>query len=87
LSPREVVRTFEAAGAPPIAAQHVQESQLRSQFEAATDPLQRSFAGLMLQYARGDTMDMSHTLSLLPMRLASVQDYPNAALSSVVKSA
>jgi NADH dehydrogenase len=87
LSPREVVRTFEVAGAPPIAAENVPESQLRVQLDGADDPLQKSFAGLMLQYARGDAMDMSRTLGLLPVQLTSVRDYAIAALSAVMKSA
>jgi uncharacterized protein YbjT (DUF2867 family) len=87
LSPRDVVRTFEAAGAPPITVQNVPEAQLRTQLDAADDPLQKSFAGLMLQYARGDAMDMSRTLGLLPVQLTSVRDYATAALSAVVKSA
>jgi NADH dehydrogenase len=87
LSPRDVVRTFEAAGAPPITVQNVPEAQLRTQLDAADDPLQKSFAGLMLQYARGDAMDMSRTLGLLPVQLTSVRDYATAALSAVVRSA
>ena len=40
LSPREVVRMFEAAGAGEIATGSVPESVLESQMNAATDPLQ-----------------------------------------------
>src|SRR5438874_8008648 len=47
LSPREVVRMFEAAGAAEIAAELVAEADLRAQLNSATDPLQKCFAGLM----------------------------------------
>src|SRR5947207_13832401 len=49
LSPREVVALFEAAGANRIAIETVSETMLESQMNAATDSLQKSFAGLMLQ--------------------------------------
>ena len=81
LSPREVVRTFEAAGAPRITVEHVPDADLWSQLETATDPLQKSFAGLMLQYASGDTIDMSRTLALFPMHMTSVRDYVSAVLA------
>lgn len=81
LSPLEVVRTFEAAGSGKIAVEHVPESALRAQFEAAEDPLHKSFAGLMLQYAAGDSIDMAETLRLLPVSLTSVRDYASATLA------
>jgi len=83
LSPREVVRMFEAAGAAEIAAEHVAEADLRAQLNSATDPLQKSFAGLMLQYASGDEMDMTDTLKLFPMQLTPLRDYVAAQLGAV----
>ena len=35
------------------------EEALRAQFAAADDPMQKSFAALMLYYARGDIVDMA----------------------------
>ena len=81
LSPREVVRIFEEAGAAEIAEEHVTESQLQTQMSAANDPLQKSFAGLMLQYASGDAMDVADTLKLFPFQLISVRDYVAAQLT------
>ena len=83
LSPREVVRMFEAAGAAEIATEHVAEADLRAQLNSATDPLQKSFAGLMLQYASGDEMDMTDTLKLFPMQLTPLRDYVAAQLGAV----
>lgn len=83
LSPLEVVRAFEAAGSREIAVEHVPEAALRSQFEAAADPLQKSFAGLMLQYAAGDTIEMKETLKLLPVKLTSIRDHVSRTLAQI----
>ena len=45
LSQREVIRMLEAAGAGEIATESIPESALEAQMNAATDPLQKSFAG------------------------------------------
>lgn len=57
LSPLEVVRLLEQLVGRPVSVQHLPEEALRAQHAAATDSLQRSFAGLMLYYARGDVID------------------------------
>jgi uncharacterized protein YbjT (DUF2867 family) len=80
LSPREVVRMFEAAGAGEIATESVPESALESQLNAATDPLQKSFAGLMLQCAGGDAIDVTTSSRLFPFQMTSVRDYITAQL-------
>jgi uncharacterized protein YbjT (DUF2867 family) len=59
LSPLDVVRLAEQLIGKPVEVQHVPEEALRAQHSAATDSLQRSFAGLMLYYARGDVIDMT----------------------------
>jgi len=80
LSPREVVRMFEAAGAGEIATESVPESALESQMGAATDSLQKSFAGLMLMYAAGDAIDVSVGSRLFPFQMTSVRDFITAQL-------
>jgi uncharacterized protein YbjT (DUF2867 family) len=82
LSPRDVVRMFEAAGAGPITAESVPVEALRHQLETATDPLQQSFAGLMLQYAAGDAIDNSTSRSLFPFQMTSVSDFVRATLAA-----
>jgi uncharacterized protein YbjT (DUF2867 family) len=77
-SPREVVRMFEAARAGDIAVEHVPESALAAQMAAATDSLQKSFAGLMLQDAGGDAIDPAHSRRLFPMQMTSVRDFITA---------
>jgi NADH dehydrogenase len=75
LSPLEVVRIFEETSGRKFDVQHVPEEALTAQRESATDPLQHSFASLMLYYAKGDPIDMSRTVSQFPIRLKSVRDY------------
>ena len=78
LSPREVVRMFEAAGTGEIATESVPEPALESQMNAATDSLQKSFAGLMLMYAAGDAIDTAVGSRLFPVQTASVRDFITA---------
>jgi uncharacterized protein YbjT (DUF2867 family) len=80
LSPLDVVRMFEAAGTGKIATESVAESALESQLNAATDPLQKSFAGLMLQCASGDAIDVTTSSRLFPFQMTSVRDYITAQL-------
>ena len=82
LSPREVVRMFEAAGAGEIATESVPEAALQAQKAAAPDSLQQSFAGLMLQYAAGDVVDPSTSSRLFPFQRTSVRDYITAQLAT-----
>jgi NADH dehydrogenase len=74
LSPLEVVGLAERAESKPIAVERVPEEALRAQYDAATDPLEKSFAALMLYYARGEVIDMttaSRTFSLKPSKSVS----------------
>ncbi len=76
LSPLEAVRLAEQVAGKPVAVQHVPEEALRAQHTAAADSLQRSFAGLMLYYAKGDVIDMTDTLRTFPIQpLRSVRGY------------
>jgi uncharacterized protein YbjT (DUF2867 family) len=81
LSPLDVVRLAERSTGKRFTVQHVPEDALRAQLGAATDPLQQSFAALMLYYARGDVIDMTGTLRDFPgQRLRSVRDYLEAGV-------
>ena len=75
LSPLEVVRLFEAQNGEPFQIQYVPEEALRAQKENAQDPLQQSFAALMITYAGGAEVPMEELLSQLPVNLTSVSDY------------
>jgi NADH dehydrogenase len=80
VSPLDVLRTFETLGGRPFEVQHVPEAALRAQHAAATDPFQRSFAALMLAYAKGNRIDMGTTLKAFPVQLVSIRDYAQRAL-------
>jgi uncharacterized protein YbjT (DUF2867 family) len=81
LSQREVVRMFEAAGAGEIATEGVSDSDLAAQLRSATDPMEQSFAGLMLQCARGDAVDRAASSQLFPFSMTSMRDYITAQLA------
>lgn len=80
LSPLEVVQIFEKAKGRKFDVQHVPEEALREQRESASDPLQQSFAGLMLNYSRGSIIDMQETLQKFPVQLTSLRDYAQASV-------
>jgi uncharacterized protein YbjT (DUF2867 family) len=80
LNPLEVVRTFEELQGRKFDVQHVPEEALREQRKGASDPLQQSFAGLMLYYSRGDVIDMRETLQKFPARLSSIRDFVRASM-------
>jgi uncharacterized protein YbjT (DUF2867 family) len=73
LSPLEVV-------ARPFQLEHVPEQALRAQFEGAADPMQKTFAGLMLGYLYGDAMDMTPVVEQFGIKLTSVDEYARSVL-------
>lgn len=81
LTPREVIAIFEEVGGSPFAVDYVPVETLEQQFADASDPLQKSFLGLMLQYAKGVPMDMREMLTLVPTELFSVHDYAERVLT------
>ncbi|MGI9072682.1 MAG: hypothetical protein ACR2JB_15540 [Bryobacteraceae bacterium] len=58
----------------------IPEEKLRQRFDCANDPLEKSFAELMLQYAHGEAIDMHGLLQSIPVRLTSVREYARAVL-------
>lgn len=82
ITPLEAVRIFEEVAATPFAVQRVPDDALKAQFDAATDSLQKSFAGLMLDYAHGDEIPMADTLERFPVPLTSVRDYARTVLNA-----
>lgn len=80
LSPLEVVRIFEELSGRQFDVQHVPEDALRAQQANATDSLQRTFAALMLAYAKGNVIPMEATLQQFPLALVSVRDYARQVL-------
>ena len=76
LSPLEVVGLAEEVTGKTFAVQHVPEEAIRMQHGAATDPLQQSFAGLMLYYAHGAVIDPAEAERAFPgYKPRSVREY------------
>lgn len=80
LSPENVVALFEHLAGKPFEVTHVPVEALQTQLAAATDPMQKSFAGLMLAYARQQSIDMAPTLQTFPLTLRTVEDYARGVL-------
>jgi uncharacterized protein YbjT (DUF2867 family) len=79
LSPLEVVEIFETATGRKFALQTVPETALRAQWAAATDPLQKSFGALMVDFTGGAVIDMRQTAQTFSVRLQSVKEFAAAA--------
>ena len=75
LSPLEVVQIFEEQFGRKFELEFVPEENLRQQKETAQDPLQESFAALMLQVAKGSPVEMGETLAEFPIQLTSVKEF------------
>lgn len=82
LTPLETVEIFEEVKGNPFSVEYVPETALRTQKSAAPDDLQETFAGLMLQYAAGDHIDMSATLDTFSLKFSSVRDYAQQVLAT-----
>jgi uncharacterized protein YbjT (DUF2867 family) len=80
LSPLEAVARFERIGGRPFQLEHVPEQTLRAQFDGAADPMQKTFAGLMLGYLYGDAIDMAPVVDQFGIQLTSVDEYARGVL-------
>ncbi|MHB8960892.1 MAG: SDR family oxidoreductase [Candidatus Limnocylindrales bacterium] len=74
ISPLDVVTTYEEALGHKIGVTLVPESDLQAQQASATDPMAQSFAALQRCYARGDSIDMRRTSSLLMRSMRTVRE-------------
>jgi uncharacterized protein YbjT (DUF2867 family) len=84
LTPHQVVRTFEQVSGRRFSVELVPEAPLRAKWAAATDPLDKSFAGLMLYYAMGEVIDMTEPLQWSPGPLVSVRQFATHALAGAI---
>ena len=76
VSQLEAVGIFEQALHKKIAVEHVPWEALQEQHRSATDPLQKTFAALMLGYAQGDVIaGARETAEQYGVRLRSVAEY------------
>ena len=75
ISPLGVVKIFEKIGGKPFDVTLVPVEVLQGQLAGATDPMQKSFVGLMLSYASEPAIDMNATLKTFPLKLKTVEEY------------
>jgi uncharacterized protein YbjT (DUF2867 family) len=81
LSPLEVVGIFEKTGGKPFEVQHVPAEALQGQYAEATDPMQKSFAGLMIGLDTVRAIHMQSTLKSFPLQLKTVREYAGEVLA------
>jgi uncharacterized protein YbjT (DUF2867 family) len=77
----QVVAVFEEVSGRPFEVQHVPEEGLVAQWEGAEDPLGRSMAAIMLDYARGDVIEMDGVRANFPAPVTSIRDYAAKVLA------
>jgi hypothetical protein len=75
LSPHQVIQLFEQAKGKTFEVTHVPPEALQGQYDGASDPMQKSFIGLMLCYAAGDPIEMGSTQKAFGFPLTSVKAY------------
>jgi uncharacterized protein YbjT (DUF2867 family) len=78
LTQLQAIRIFEDVVGEELDRQVVPEEALRAQLENATDPAQKSFAGVSLDFARGVPVDMTEALAAVPIPLTSVREFAEA---------
>jgi uncharacterized protein YbjT (DUF2867 family) len=81
ISPLGVVKIFEQAGGKPFEVTLVPVEALQGQLAGATDPMQKSFVGLMLSYASAPAIDMTATLKAFPLKLKTVEEYAKSVMA------
>lgn len=75
VAPLEAVRIAEELAGQSIAVQHVPREALRAQYEAATDPVQKTMAGLPYAFADGDVIDSAASLPEFPIAMRTVREH------------
>jgi NADH dehydrogenase len=75
IRPIDVVKMFEAISGLTFDVASVPVEALEQQLADAVDPMQKSFAGLMLSYASHQAIDMAATLRTFPLTLRTVEEY------------
>jgi uncharacterized protein YbjT (DUF2867 family) len=81
ISQLAAVKIFEELTGRQFKKQSIPEKALQSQRDEATDPMQESFAALMLCVAHGDPIDMEYVLQTFPIKLTTVREYARSVVS------
>jgi uncharacterized protein YbjT (DUF2867 family) len=74
IKPLDIVKTFEEVLGKKIEIRNIPEADLQGQLAGATEPMQKSFAGLMCCMAIGDKIDMGETLKKFPVKMITVRE-------------
>jgi uncharacterized protein YbjT (DUF2867 family) len=77
VSQRQAVKIFEQVFGKSFDVTEVPEGALEAQWQAADDPLQKTFSALMLGVARGFGSNIAPASDTFPMKMATVNDYAN----------
>ena len=78
----EVVATFEEVSGRPFEMQHVPLDALLAGWEASEDPVSKSINALMVDFARGDVIEMDATRATFPIQSTTVAQYAANVLAS-----
>jgi uncharacterized protein YbjT (DUF2867 family) len=78
----ELVRTFEEVSGRQFDVQHVPEEALVGAWEGADEPVSKSINALMVDFARGDVIEMDATLATFPVEMTTVRQYATNVLST-----
>jgi uncharacterized protein YbjT (DUF2867 family) len=81
ISPLNAVKIFEKVGGMPFEVMHVPVEALQGQLAGATDPMQKSFAAMMISYASAAAIDMTATLKAFPLKLRTVEEYARSVMA------
>ncbi|MBI5032322.1 MAG: SDR family oxidoreductase [Chloroflexi bacterium] len=79
VSPNRVIALFEKNTGRKFEVVQVPPEALQQQFDQATDPMQKSFAALMLSYAKGDPIEMKETARTFGIQLKSIEQFVQGA--------
>ena len=82
----EPLSRFESITGRPFTLEHVPERTLRTQFEEATDSMQKTFAALMLGYVYGDAMNMAPIVERFGIKLTSIEEYARRVLGQAAQA-
>jgi NADH dehydrogenase len=81
VSPLEVVHIFEKLSGRTFQVVHIPVEALQAQHAAAANPLEKTFAALMMETAKGDVIPMQDVLRSFPdITLRSVEDYARQSI-------
>jgi len=82
ITQRDAIRLFEEASGSTFEVQEVPTQALEAQNAAATDPVPKSFAALMLQLSRNDEIPMDATAREFGLKLRSVDEFVQESVSA-----